>query len=55
MIREVIRPQSSDFYLKIPAEYINKTVEFIMFPIDEYELDCPSIRGLPLLKPDFVL
>jgi hypothetical protein len=37
MIREVIRPQSSDFYLKIPVEYINKTVEFIMFPVDEYE------------------
>jgi len=37
MIREVVRPQSSDFYLKIPAEYINKTVEFIMFPVDECE------------------
>lgn len=52
MIREVIRLQSSDFYLKIPAEYINKTVEFIMFPIDEYEpvtktknRQATSIRG----------
>lgn len=37
MIREVIKPQNSDFHIKIPTEYINRTVEFIMFPIDEYE------------------
>ena len=34
MIREVIRPQQNSFTITIPNSYINKEVEFIMFPLD---------------------
>lgn len=37
MIREVIRPVQNDFHIYIPTEYLNKDVEFIMFPLDEQE------------------
>jgi len=37
MIREVIRPTKNDFHIYIPTEYLNKDVEFIMFPLDEQE------------------
>ena len=37
MIREVIRPQHTSFTIKIPISYINKEIEFIMFPLDEQE------------------
>ena len=37
MIREVIRPTQNDFHIYIPTEYLNKDVEFIMFPLDEQE------------------
>ncbi len=37
MIREVIRPTKNDFHIYIPTEYLNKDVEFIMFPLDEKE------------------
>ncbi len=37
MIREVIRPTQNDFHIYIPSEYLNKDVEFIMFPLDEQE------------------
>ncbi len=35
MIREVIRPMQSDLHIKIPLEYIDREIEFIMFPLDE--------------------
>jgi len=34
MIREVIRPQQNSFTINIPNSYIDKEVEFIMFPLD---------------------
>ena len=37
MIREVIRPQHTNFTIKIPTSYIDRDVEFIMFPLDEKE------------------
>ena len=37
MIREVIRPQYNSFTINIPNSYINREVEFIMFPLDEQE------------------
>jgi hypothetical protein len=53
MIREVIRPVQSDFHIKIPTEYLNKEVEFIMFPLDENNLipkvennSIKSLRGV---------
>ena len=38
MIREVIRPQYTNFTINIPTSYINREVEFIMFPLDEKEV-----------------
>lgn len=37
MIREIIEPKSNKLTIKIPKEYINKKVEFIMFSLDEEE------------------
>jgi len=37
MIREVIRPQYTNFTIDIPTSYIDREVEFIMFPLDEKE------------------
>ena len=37
MIREIIEPKSNELTIKIPKEYINKKVEFIMFALDEEE------------------
>jgi hypothetical protein len=38
MIREVIRPQYTNFSINIPTSYIDREVEFIMFPLDEQEI-----------------
>jgi len=38
MIREVIRPQYTNFTISIPTSYIDREVEFIMFPLDEKEI-----------------
>ncbi|MEA3498188.1 MAG: hypothetical protein U9R16_03925 [Campylobacterota bacterium] len=37
MLREVIRPQQNNFTISIPNSYLNREVEFIMFPLDERE------------------
>ncbi len=37
MIREVIRPQYTNFSIRIPESYVGREVEFIMFPLDEKE------------------
>ena len=37
MIREVIRPQYTNFTITIPTNYIDREIEFIMFPLDEQE------------------
>ena len=37
MLREVIRPQHNNFTINIPNNYLNREVEFIMFPLDEQE------------------
>ena len=53
MIREVIRPQNTNFTINIPTSYINREVEFIMFPLDEKEVlnneqgkNRKSLRGI---------
>jgi hypothetical protein len=33
MIREILRPNSNNFTISIPSEYINQEIEFIMFPL----------------------
>jgi len=38
MIRKVIRPQHTNLTISIPTNYIDREVEFIMFPLDEQEI-----------------
>ncbi len=45
MIREVIRPQQTDFHITIPNEYLNREIEFIMFPLDEREIIQPRKKS----------
>lgn len=37
MIREVLRPQNRKITIKIPASYVGKKLEFILFPLEEDE------------------
>jgi len=37
MIREIIKPQQNQIILNIPENYIDKEIELLMFPIDEYK------------------
>jgi len=37
MIREIIKPTKNNINIQIPDEYINKKLEFIIFPLDEDE------------------
>ena len=53
MIREVIRPQYTNYTITIPTSYIDKDVEFIMFPLEEREIEShvqeknkKSLRGV---------
>lgn len=34
MIREIVRPTSTEYIVHIPEEYINKEVEILVLPID---------------------
>jgi len=38
MLREVIRPQHNNFTINIPSSYIDREIEFIMFPLDNKEI-----------------
>jgi hypothetical protein len=38
MIREVIQPTQATLSINIPSSYINKKLEFILFPLDESEI-----------------
>ncbi len=38
MIRKVIRPQYTNITIDIPTSYIDREVEFIIFPLDEQEI-----------------
>jgi hypothetical protein len=53
MIREVIRPQYTNYTITIPTSYIDKDVEFIMFPLEDREIEThvqeknnKSLRGI---------
>lgn len=48
MLREVIRPQHNNFTINIPNSYINREVEFIMFPLDNEEIT--KIEDIPKLS-----
>ena len=38
MVREVIKPQHNNFTINIPNSYIDREIEFIMFPLDNEEI-----------------
>jgi len=38
MIREIIKPQQNSFTINIPNSYIDKEIEFIMFPLNEQDI-----------------
>lgn len=44
MIREVIHPTQATLSINIPSSYINKKLEFILFPLDESEIT-PVYKG----------
>jgi hypothetical protein len=35
MLREIIKPQSSQYTVNIPNEYINKNIEILILPLEE--------------------
>ena len=45
MIREVIRPQYTSFTITIPTHYIDREIEFIMFPIDKGEYSAKKAKS----------
>ncbi len=49
MIREIIKPTDKNVNIQIPDEYINREIEFIMFPISEISTqkkkDKKSLKG----------
>jgi hypothetical protein len=38
MLREIITPQTQDYTVKIPAEYLNAKVEILVLPFSEDEI-----------------
>ena len=34
MIREIVRPKSQDFVIRLPDEYLNQDLEILLFPIN---------------------
>jgi len=52
VIREVIRPQGVQVTIDIPESYIDREIEFIMFPLDESQhethkrTNVTSLRGV---------
>jgi len=45
MLREIITPQTQDYTVKIPLEYLNTKVEILVLPLDE-----PEIESIPSRK-----
>jgi len=39
MLREIITPQTQDYTVKIPLEYLNTKVEILVLPLDELEIE----------------
>jgi pentose-5-phosphate-3-epimerase len=35
MIRDIVKPNDTHLMIDIPQEYVGKTVEYIVFPIEE--------------------
>ncbi len=48
MLREIITPQTQDYTVKIPAEYLNTKVEILVLPFSENEIS--SVETTDLIK-----
>jgi hypothetical protein len=48
MLREIITPQTQDYTVKIPAEYLNTKVEILVLPFSEDEIS--SVETTDLIK-----
>jgi len=51
MIREVIRPKQTNITINIPRNYIGREIEYIIFPLDEKDVEIvhkskKSLRGV---------
>ena len=42
MLREIITPQTQDYTVKIPLEYLNTKVEILVLPFSENKVNRPS-------------
>jgi len=51
MIREIIKPIDKNVNIQIPDEYINREIEFIMFPINDINIQ--KKRNKKSLKDSF--
>ncbi len=51
MVREIIKPTDKNINIQIPDEYINREIEFIMFPIND--ISTPKKRPKKSLKGAF--
>lgn len=49
MIREIIRPSSSNYNIHIPEEYINKEIEILILPFSLTEKSHGSKQNLKIL------
>jgi len=48
MLREIITPQTQDYMVKIPAEYLNTKVEILVLPFSEDKIS--SVETTDLIK-----
>jgi hypothetical protein len=48
MLREIITPQTQDYTVKIPAEYLNTKVEILVLPFSEDKIS--SVETTDLIK-----
>ena len=46
MLREIITPQTQDYTIKIPAEYLNTKVEILVLPFSEDKIYSVEITDL---------
>jgi hypothetical protein len=45
MLREIITPQTQDYTVKIPLEYLNTRVEILVLPFSEDRANTPLQQG----------
>jgi len=44
MLREIITPQTQDYTVKIPLEYLNTKVEILVLPLDGQEFEMSLVK-----------